>query len=215
MPKLSVSIIASDFRNLEKIIEDIETSGADYIHADIMDGVFVPNITFGPSILRTVSSISKLKIDTHLMIIEPLRYIQKFIDAGSNRIAIHLEAAQDEEVKKTLKEIKENGLESGIAINPKTPVHKIKYFENLIDFIIIMGVNPGFSYQKLIPYTKNKINEAISAYNKEITIDGGVNLENILDLLNRGAKTIVSGGFFFKGEKNKVKEFISLIHKYR
>lgn len=177
--KLSLSILDFDLSNLNNELEPLYDS-IDYIHLDVMDGVFVPNISFGPALIKSLRNKTKVVFDTHLMITEPIRYIEKFVSAGSDIITIHLEATK--EIRKTLELIKSHNILAGISIKPKTNVDEILPYLDLVDLVLVMSVEPGFGGQKFMENSIKKLEalrELQLKYNFKISIDGGINLETI------------------------------------
>lgn len=203
MVKLSPSILAANFSELGKDIKTLETAGADMLHIDVMDGNFVPNISFGFPIIQSIRNLSELPFDVHLMIEEPLRYVEDFAGAGADIIVVHAEACRH--LNRTLKRIRECGKVAGVALNPSTPLCELSYILDDIDVIHVMTVNPGFSFQKLIPSTVRKIRDAkkmINDFGKDIKIeiDGGVTLGNLKELINAGVDIVVAGAMIFNGD---------------
>lgn len=201
MVKLSPSILSADFSKLGEDILNLEKYGADFIHIDVMDGNFVPNISFGIPIIKSIRKLTTIPFDVHLMIEEPSRYIQDFANAGSDIITIHYEV--DKHLDRTINYIKSFGVKAGIAINPATPVSAIKHLINQVDMVLVMSVNPGFGGQKYIKYCSEKIKEVkkiAEECNKDllIQVDGGINEENIKEVVNSGANVIVAGSSVFK-----------------
>lgn len=204
MPYLAPSILSADLLKLEEQIKIVEQNGADYLHVDVMDGHFVPNITFGPVIVKSLKRITSLPLDVHLMISRPEQYIQDFVAAGANIITIHQETCLH--LDRLLHQIKELGCQAGISLNPATPIETISPVLSLVDLVLIMTVNPGFGGQKFIPYTLNKIrdlhkNRRKKRYSFLIEVDGGVNSETAPDLLKAGVDILVAGNSIF-GQKN-------------
>lgn len=201
MIKVSASILASNFLNLEDEIRRIESSGADMIHVDVMDGNFVPNITFGVDLIKAIRRITQLKIDTHLMIEKPELLIGDFIDAGSDVLTFHYEATNHHE--RLLDQIKSLGKQAGIAINPSTNEAALEYLYKFIDIILVMTVNPGFAGQEFLDTQVNKIKnikERITnhKHNCLISVDGGINMENVNILKRLGVDIVAVGSSFFK-----------------
>lgn len=199
-PIVAPSILASDFANLQKEITMINESSADWIHVDIMDGVFVPNISMGLPVVHAVKKHAKKPLDVHLMIVQPERYIEDFRQAGAEIISVHVEACTH--LHRTIQQIKATGAKAGVAVNPHTPVSLLSEIIADIDLVVIMSVNPGFGGQKFIPNTYNKIRELSEMIRKkgssaQIEIDGGVNQDNAKDLLDAGASVLVAGNFVF------------------
>jgi len=200
---IAPSILSADFANLKTDIEMINSSKADWFHVDIMDGVFVPNISFGMPVLKVISKYAKKELDVHLMIINPEKYIEKFAELGSDNITIHYETCNN--LDDTIKIIKHTGVKVGVAINPDTDVKVLAKYINKIDMVCLMGVFPGFSGQKFIEKTFQRCSELrqmiISNNSKcQIEIDGGVSDINARKLLECGANILVAGSFVFKSE---------------
>jgi ribulose-phosphate 3-epimerase len=200
MVNISPSILSADFSKLGADIKELENGGADFVHIDVMDGNFVPNISFGIPIIKSIRNITSLPFDVHLMIDEPARYIEEFIKAGANIITIHYEA--DKHIDRTLNLIKSLGVKAGVALNPGTPVSVLKDLIDIVDMVLIMTVNPGFGGQSFIPYTKNKVREvkALTEHRENflIEVDGGIDKGNISEIIQCGANVIVAGSSVFK-----------------
>jgi len=200
-PKVAPSILSVDFLNLGKDIEMLNRSEADWIHVDIMDGVFVPNISFGFPVLEAVASIAKKPLDVHLMITQPERYIEQFVKAGAQYLSIHFEGAIH--LNRTIHQIKELGAKAGVVLNPHTSTDVLKDILPDLDFVLLMSVNPGYGGQKFIPGTLKKI-EALNLLRRSrnqnclIEVDGGVNEKNAQDLFEAGADVLVAGNAVFK-----------------
>lgn len=200
---IAPSVLAADFANLQRDIEMINTSEADWFHIDIMDGVFVPNISFGMPVLEAITKHAKKTIDVHLMIIDPDRYIKTFAGLGANILTVHYEACNH--LHRTLQAIKAEGMKAGVAINPHTNVTLLEDIINNIDLVCIMSVNPGFGGQSFIENTYKKVKQLKEIITKngastKIEIDGGVTDKNALQLVQAGADVLVAGSFVFKAE---------------
>lgn len=215
MKILSPSILAADMLNIGSEIKKIEKSGATYVHIDVMDGVFVPNISFGMPVISAVRKCTDLTLDVHAMITKPERYIHDFAACGADIITFHLEATDKEGVLKAISEIRNEGKQVGISIKPNTPAEEVYPYIELVDMVLVMTVEPGFGGQKFMHDTMSKV-EKIRSYatktGKEIKIevDGGINAETIKIASNSGADVFVLGTSFFKGEKQPdAKELLS------
>ncbi|MCB0752714.1 MAG: ribulose-phosphate 3-epimerase [Ignavibacteriae bacterium] len=203
MTYLAPSILAADFSNLAQQIRATELGSADFIHCDIMDGKFVPNITFGPLIVSTVNKLTKLPLDVHLMINEPQDFIKQFAEAGADIITVHQENVVH--LDRVINNIKELGIKAGIALNPATPIESILPVLHMADLILVMSVNAGFGGQSFIDYTLKKISKLDEIkreynYNYLIEVDGGVNKENIEIIKNAGCNVFVAGTAVFRNE---------------
>jgi len=201
MHYIAPSILAANFLHLEKDITLINDSVADYIHVDVMDGVFVPNISFGQNIVKMVKTVAKKPLDVHLMIMNPDQYIDSFVDCGADILSVHYEACPH--LHRTVNAIREKGIKSGVAINPHTSIHLLEDVLESIDQVILMSVNPGFGGQKFIYQTLSKIKELKSRIDQrnldiKIEIDGGVGLQNAEAILGAGADILVAGSSVFK-----------------
>lgn len=199
-PIIAPSILASDFANLQKEIEMLNRSEADWIHVDVMDGVFVPNISFGLPVTEAVKRHAEKPLDVHLMIVQPERYLEAFRDAGASIITVHYEACTH--LHRTVQHIKSLGCKAGVALNPHTPVTLLEDILEDLDMVLLMSVNPGFGGQKFIERTYEKINRLVdmryTLNNKLlIEIDGGVNAANAGKLIEHGADALVAGNFVF------------------
>jgi len=203
MPILAPSILAADFTNLSQQIRLVEMGGADRIHCDIMDGHFVPNISFGPLIVETSKRITKLPLDVHLMIENPDKYIDTFIKAGASSIFIHYEA--DVHLNNTINMVKNLGAKAGVVINPSTPVKFLRDIVKDVDLVLVMSVNPGFGGQTFIENSLRKIEEAVKlreALNADflIEVDGGIDLNNTEEILKAGCDVFIIGSSIFKAD---------------
>ena len=197
------SILAGDFANLQRDVEMINASMADYVHIDIMDGIFVPNISFGFPVTQAIQRHAKKPLDFHLMIMEPDQYLQQCIDSGAAIISVHQEACRH--LHRTVSKIRELGAKPGVAINPHTPVETLTDIIADIDLVVIMSVNPGFGGQKFIPQTFDKVRRLRAMADQQntaldIEIDGGVSESNATDLKQAGATMLVAGSFVFKSD---------------
>ena len=219
---LSPSILSADFKKLGEELETIDKAGAEYVHVDVMDGLFVKSISFGMPVIKSIRKESRMVIksarsatdkvfDVHLMIEEPIRYIEDFVKAGADIITVHVEACKD--VVATLEKIKECGVKAAITLNPPTPVSAIEPYLDKVDMVLVMSVNPGFGGQKFIPESLDKVKEIRSlldakGLDTDIEIDGGVNAGNLASVLEAGANVIVAGSAIFSGDvADNVKKF--------
>lgn len=214
MIKVAPSILSADFAKLGEEIKDVEQGGADYIHVDVMDGHFVPNITIGPLIVDAIRPITDLPLDVHLMIENPDQYIEVFVEAGANIISVHVETCRH--LHRTIQNIKNHGVKAGVVLNPATPVESIQHIIQDVDMVLLMSVNPGFGGQKFIDAVVPKIkqvSEMVRSIGKdiEIEVDGGVNPETAKICLDSGANVLVAGSAVFS-KKNR-KEAIANIRR--
>lgn len=206
MPIIAPSILAADFANLQADISMLNDSAADWIHVDVMDGVFVPNISFGMPVIKAMKKHAKKPMDVHLMIVEPDRYLETFKEAGADILTVHLEASTH--LHRTIQQIKALGMKAGVAINPHTSISLLKDVAADLDLVCLMSVNPGFGGQKFIEntYTKTSELKALLKATKstaKIEIDGGVNLDNATKLIAAGADVLVAGNFVFTAPNPK------------
>tara|TARA_B100000900_G_scaffold406447_1_gene417488 strand:+ start:893 stop:1552 length:660 start_codon:yes stop_codon:yes gene_type:complete len=213
IPKIAPSVLSADFGNLRKEIQLINKSSAYSIHVDVMDGVFVPNISFGQPIVKTLSSISNKPLDVHLMIVDPIKFIDEFVFDNTLNITIHYESTN--KVEETLNYIKSKNIKSGLAIKPNTDINEIESYIQKVDILCLMSVNPGFSGQNFIENTYTRLKQLRKLIKKMklstlIQIDGGVNNTNAKKLFNLGADILVSGNYIFKSiDPNKEIEYLN------
>lgn len=218
MIQLAPSILAADFTKLGEQIGLLEDTGIEYLHIDVMDGKYVPSISFGIPVIASIRKSSKLIFDVHLMIEEPFRYLEEFQKAGADIITVHAEACTH--LHRTISKIKELGLKAGVAINPATSLDVLEYVLADLDMVLIMTVNPGFGGQTLIPNTLKKITDLKEMIRKagvsvDIEVDGGITVANVEEVLEAGANVIVSGTSVFKGNiKENTSEFQKKFIKY-
>lgn len=203
MAKISPSILSSDFSKLGEEIKKIEEGGADYVHLDVMDGIFVPNITFGPPVIKKIRNITDIPFDVHLMIDRPERYIEDFANSGADIITVHEESTIH--LHRTIQSIKSFGKKAGVSLNPSTPIKNIEYLLDDIDMVLIMTVNPGFGGQSFIPAMERKIKYLRKLIDDKkldvkIEVDGGIKLDNARQVIDWGADILVVGSGIFKSD---------------
>ena len=207
--KIAPSILSADFSKLGDEVKKVEVAGADLIHVDIMDGHFVPNITIGPVVVKYLRKSTSLPLDVHLMIENPAKYIDAFVKAGSDMITVHIETVTIKELAAIAKGLKKSRVKLGISLNPATPLVKIIKALPLVDFVLVMSVNPGFGGQDFIPSALNKIRSLRLIFKKDIAVDGGINNFTAKLVIEAGANVLAAGSYIF-GAKNTRKAINSL-----
>lgn len=215
---LSPSILAADFKVLGQEMKKTEENGAAHIHFDVMDGMFVPSISFGMPVLASIHDATEQFMDVHLMVQEPIRYVEAFQKAGADYVTVHLEACED--VKTTLDKIHACGMKAGLAVNPETDVKELVPYMEDVEMILIMSVQPGFGGQKFIPESLDKIREVRAMLNEknletDIQADGGIYVENVREVLDAGANVIVAGSAVFRGDAGEnTAKFMEILKSY-
>jgi ribulose-phosphate 3-epimerase len=204
MIKLAPSILSADFARLGEQIDEVVRAGADYIHVDVMDGHFVPNITIGAPVVASIRPVTSLPLDVHLLIEHPERYISEFVQAGADIITVHVEACPN--LRKTIRLIKELGARAGVSLNPPTPLSSIEEFLPHVDLVLVMSVNPGFGGQSFIPATLPRIASMRKMLDDrglgaELEVDGGITADNAPDIVKAGANVLVAGNSVFKAKE--------------
>lgn len=201
--KIAPSLLAADFAKLGSEIEGISGLSIDFLHIDIMDGNFVPNISIGPAVVKSLRPFTKLPFEAHLMIAQPLRYIDNFIEAGANIITLHIETISVEDFKLQAESLRRKAVKIGIALNPETPASKIKDVLNVSDMVLVMSVNPGFGGQKFMDSVIPKVSSIRSFFKGDIAVDGGIDDKNAKSVIEAGANVLVCGTYIFKAKDRK------------
>ena len=215
---LDPSILAADFKNLGQEMKKTEENGARYLHFDVMDGMFVPSISFGMPVLASIKDGTSQTMDVHLMVQEPIRYVEAFQKAGADILTVHLEACED--VKATIDKIRECGMKVGLSICPETEAEALKPYLKEVDMILVMSVHPGFGGQKFIPESLEKIRKVREMIEEQglsvdVEVDGGIYLTNVREVLDAGVNVVVAGSAVFKGEpEQNTKEFMEILKDY-
>lgn len=200
--KIAPSILSADFSCLDRELSKIERAGADLVHIDVMDGHFVPNITIGPGVVYHIRKVTGLPLDVHLMIKNPGKFINAFVSAGSNMITVHIETVSKKDLEAIRVKLRKSAIMLGISLNPGTALSKVIRVLPLVDFVLVMSVNPGFGGQKFIPAVLPKIKKLRSLFQGDISVDGGINDKNAKKVIQAGANVLAAGSYIFRA-KNK------------
>jgi len=201
--RVAPSILSADFSCLDREIKKVESAGADMLHIDVMDGHFVPNITIGPVVVKYIRKVSRLPLDVHLMIEKPQKFLDAFIEAGSDMITLHIETLSSAQLKKQSVRLKRKGVKCGVSLNPNTPVKRIKNVLKYVDFVLVMSVYPGFGGQEFIPDVLPKIRQLRKIFTGDISVDGGVSDRYAEELIDAGANILASGSYIFRAKDTK------------
>lgn len=217
MLELSPSLLSADFTDLKSEIEVLDKNGVKYLHLDVMDGMFVPNISFGPMIIKQLRPLTNMVFDVHLMIEDPDRYVQNFKDAGADILTVHYEACKH--LHRTISYIKSLGMKAGVSLNPATNIEVLDYVLEDLDLVLIMSVNPGFGGQSFIPSAIDKIKNLKAKIRERnlnviVEVDGGVKTTNVKDVIEAGADLIVSGSDVFADKENRIKAYKEIFKNY-
>ncbi|MCZ7407108.1 ribulose-phosphate 3-epimerase [Parvimonas micra] len=218
MLELSPSLLSADFTDLKSEIEVLDKNGVKYLHLDVMDGMFVPNISFGPMIIKQLRPLTNMVFDVHLMIEDPDRYVQNFKDAGAEILTVHYEACKH--LHRTISYIKSLGMKAGVSLNPATNIEVLDYVLEDLDLVLIMSVNPGFGGQSFIPSAIDKIKNLKAKIRERnlnviVEVDGGVKTTNVKDVIEAGADLIVSGSDVFADKENRIKAYKEIFKNYK
>ena len=217
MLELSPSLLSADFTNLKSEMEVLDKNGVKYLHLDVMDGMFVPNISFGPMIIKQLRPLTNMIFDVHLMIEDPDRYVQNFKDAGADILTVHYEACKH--LHRTVSYIKSLGMKAGVSLNPATNIDVLDYVLEDLDLVLIMSVNPGFGGQSFIPLAIDKIKNLKAKIRERnlnviVEVDGGVKTTNVKDVIEAGADLIVSGSDVFADKENRIRAYKEIFKNY-